>query len=594
VKPRITNHSKHKESEKSSGIKKKSRQRRQNQQTQRVDPSGIVNSRSQKGSSGTSSSLSVDSRQSSFTEDPGTAELLSGSFSSSFTSSPSFARLNVVGAVTLEREAQRRAVVRGEVGSKLDSRATVQASLRQMAKRGVPAGRVPGVGVPVTRTRGALGDSDGLQGGTVSGMGPPGIAPVTELGVAPRKKTRMRRKRSIIPASIKWADRRVAWRAGGAAPGAMLETDNPSLEDQIKKTEKKKNSKSLTVEQEKKLTMHAQELIEIEKTKAAIEEQRTKTEIVDSAMLGASAGMAEPPSLDRQLAHAMLLSVDELARRIERGQLARESLVQGNIGLVVSIARKYSNASRQDGLTLEDLIQEGTFGLMKASERFEPSRGYRFSTYAYQWVQQSITRALKSQSRTIRLPLYLHDLQAQIRRASESLAGPTGAPPSDVQLAAHLGIKEQRLKDMRDWTRYPLSLDMVLNDGEDQLRVLGDTVECPVGRRSGGSGGSPGGPGGQVEEEVETELLRMDLEDLLNTLLPRERYILRMRYGLDDDKCKSIQQIAERLGVGAETVRRYEQRGINKLRHPQRSGFLRSHLPENAQENIGHVLQYSQ
>lgn len=327
----------------------------------------------------------------------------------------------------------------------------------------------------------------------------------------------------------------------------------------------------LTQEQERSLGTRVQALRALEELRESMIESALATEITESANKGIAGLMPtrrEPTDAD--LAHAAgLSSVAEMKHIISRGEEARELLVQANLGLVGSVARKYMFGH---DMSLEDLMQEGCVGLMKSAERFDPSRGYKFSTYAYHWVRQGVTRAIFDMGRTIRIPVYLHEQQNQMMKAEREFMKTHGRNPTDAELATVAGVTEQRVMDVRHWTTVPVSLDKTIGTSSsgDSKELVDDAILFDS---------NTSGSAERVEEDVEADFLKMDLEDLLETLLPREKYILRLRYGLDGDRrFKTLREIAEMLGVVDETVRGYEMRGLRKLRHPQRAGYLLPYL----------------
>ncbi|MEY3768838.1 MAG: hypothetical protein RLZZ11_1908 [Cyanobacteriota bacterium] len=243
------------------------------------------------------------------------------------------------------------------------------------------------------------------------------------------------------------------------------------------------------------------------------------------------------------------LSPTRLQQELHQGQRARDRLIQTNLRLVVAVARKYQNR----GLELLDLIQEGTIGLERAVENYDPTRGFRFSTYAYWWIRQGITRAIATQSRTIRLPVHVTEKLNRIKKAQRQIASEHGRLASVADLARELGLSEDvvRLTLMR----VPRSISLDTRVGRDQDTELGDLLED--------SHATP-------EQQLTREQLHNDLEALLEELTAREAAVIRLRYGLEDDTPQTLSQIGEDLHLSRERVRQIESRALLKLRQPQR------------------------
>ncbi|MBD1194149.1 RNA polymerase sigma factor, RpoD/SigA family [Vulcanococcus sp. Clear-D1] len=243
------------------------------------------------------------------------------------------------------------------------------------------------------------------------------------------------------------------------------------------------------------------------------------------------------------------LSVAELKQALHHGRRARDRMIQANLRLVVAVAKKY----KQRGMELLDLVQEGTLGLERAVEKYDPTRGFRFSTYAYWWIRQGITRAIATQSRTIRLPVHVTEKLNRIKKAQRQIATEHGRLASVSDLARELGLSEEvvRLTLMR----VPRSVSLDTRVGRDQDTQLGDLLED--------SHATP-------EQELTRESLHDDLESLLEELTAREAAVIRLRYGLEDDTPQTLSQIGEDLHLSRERVRQIESRALLKLRQPQR------------------------
>jgi RNA polymerase sigma factor (sigma-70 family) len=318
-----------------------------------------------------------------------------------------------------------------------------------------------------------------------------------------------------------WEQRVAAWEQ--SAEGETLSRSVMELIDAMRTGQTQSSIPRLTATEELELGVSSAELLRIESIRTTLVEQRVGREIAEAAERGVAAvAMPAPGSLkepaERTLAAAATLTVGGLREATRAGQHAREMLVQSNLRLVGWVANRY--AGGKHGLSLEDLVQEGTVGLMKGAERYDPSRGYRFSTYAMHWVRASVHRAVMMQGRTIRLPVKLQELNNQIMRGRGELELQLGREPEEEALALHLGITVQRIRDVMRWTLDSVSLETVVDSVKSQaagrpLR-LADSVE-------GGDddAGEPRcGSAERVEGDVERDLLRTELENLLDTLLP--------------------------------------------------------------------------
>ena len=243
------------------------------------------------------------------------------------------------------------------------------------------------------------------------------------------------------------------------------------------------------------------------------------------------------------------LSVAELKQALHHGRRARDRMIQANLRLVVAVAKKY----QQRGMELLDLVQEGTLGLERAVEKYDPTRGFRFSTYAYWWIRQGITRGIATQSRTIRLPVHVTEKLNRIKKAQRQIASEHGRLASVSDLAKELGLSEEvvRLTLMR----VPRSVSLETRVGREQDTQLGDLLED--------GHATP-------EQELAREALHDDLEALLEELTSREAAVIRLRYGLEDDTPQTLSQIGEDLHLSRERVRQIESRALLKLRQPQR------------------------
>ncbi|HJF16929.1 MAG TPA: RNA polymerase sigma factor RpoD [Globicatella sulfidifaciens] len=264
----------------------------------------------------------------------------------------------------------------------------------------------------------------------------------------------------------------------------------------------------------------------------------------------------------KEIGRVPLLSGEEeveLAIRINQGdELAKQELAEANLRLVVSIAKRYVGR----GMQFLDLIQEGNMGLMKAVEKFDHTKGFKFSTYATWWIRQAITRAIADQARTIRIPVHMVETINKLVRVQRQLLQDLGREPTPEEIGAEMDLSTEKVREILKIAQEPVSLETPI--GEEDDSHLGDFIEDEAAM-------SP-------ETFTSSALLREQLEDVLDTLTDREENVLRLRFGLDDGNIRTLEQVGKVFGVTRERIRQIEAKALRKLRHPSRSNQLKDFL----------------
>ena len=302
-----------------------------------------------------------------------------------------------------------------------------------------------------------------------------------------------------------------------------------------------------------------------------VEEEDADLPLLDDAQIGRLEHelSAEGVALDdpvkaylKEIGQVPLLSAEEeqtLARAARAGDAdARRRLSEANLRLVVSVAKRYAGR----GLPFLDLIQEGNLGLMKAAEKFEPDRGFKFSTYATWWIRQSITRAIADQGRTIRIPVHLVEHINRVRKTAGELLRKNGREPTAEEIAVRLEMEPDRVRELLQLAQEPVSLETPV--GEEEDAHLEDFIQDEE--------------AGIPVDEAGRQLLRRELKSVLKSLTPREERVITLRFGLDDGQPRTLEELGKEFNVTRERIRQIEAKALRKLRHPSRAKRLRDYL----------------
>jgi RNA polymerase primary sigma factor len=294
------------------------------------------------------------------------------------------------------------------------------------------------------------------------------------------------------------------------------------------------------------------------------EDEETDTEQYDLS-IPEGVGIDDPVRMYlKEIGRVPLLTAEEeieYAKRIEQGdEEAKRRLAEANLRLVVSIAKRYVGR----GMQLLDLIQEGNLGLIKAVEKFDYRKGFKFSTYATWWIRQAITRAIADQARTIRIPVHMVETINKLTRVSRQLLQELGRAPQPEEIAAEMDLPVERVREIMKIAQEPVSLETPIGEEEDSH--LGDFIEDHEALAPA--------------EAASFTMLREQLSSVLESLTPREQQVLRLRFGLDDGRTRTLEEVGQVFGVTRERIRQIEAKALRKLRHPSRSKKLKDFLEQ--------------
>jgi RNA polymerase primary sigma factor len=266
------------------------------------------------------------------------------------------------------------------------------------------------------------------------------------------------------------------------------------------------------------------------------------------------------------------MTVPQLKKQIRRSLRAKSALTESNIRLVISIAKRY----QKRGLSFQDVAQEGILGLTKACEKFDPERGFRFSTYATWWIKQSIMRAIADQGRTIRLPVHIHDQLNSLRKTERELKSELGRDATPKEIAKRAGLTTEKIEFLNRVSQNAISMETQLTSSKAKGSAAG------MGGIDGGLtlGDLMGDPDQKPADAAAYQMLKDDISRLICTLNSREQAVIRMRFGLDDGKAKTLEEIGRRFSVTRERIRQIEARALHKLRQPYRNHSVKCYVKE--------------
>ena len=288
--------------------------------------------------------------------------------------------------------------------------------------------------------------------------------------------------------------------------------------------------------------------------------QEAEAEMVDTEAMSDALPLTDPVRMYlKEIGRVPLLTPEEeqqLAQRIANGdEAARQKMIEANLRLVVAVAKRYAGR----GMLLLDLIQEGNMGLLKAVEKFDYTKGYKFSTYATWWIRQSITRAIADQARTIRIPVHMVELINRVIRTSHSMVQELGREPTPEEVAQKLRLSPEKVEEILKIAQDPVSLETPV--GEEDDSHLGDFIQD--------------NEASEPLEATASNLLREQLEKAMASLTPREEKVLRLRFGFEDGKPHTLEEVGKKFNVTRERVRQIESKALRRLRHPSKSKALR-------------------
>ena len=432
-----------------------------------------------------------------------------------------------IGAATTD--SKRKTEVRKTTSSKMASKNDTQKETQKETTT-LRVSEEPATGITARRGR-----PKGARG-RARGAGAPGASGASRapLGSAPGSET------TVLPATT---------RAGNVVRRGPRGKSGKGANDSMKTYLKDIGTVSLlNGAQEVELAKRIQDLVYLDGVRETLSEELDR----------------EPSSFE--WACGANISEEALETRLEEGKRAKNLMIQANLRLVVSIAKRYANKS----MSFQDLIQEGCVGLIRGAEKFDFKRGYKFSTYAHWWIRQAVTRSISDQSRTIRLPVHLFEIISRMSKIERRMVMKLGRDPTTEELSAAMDVTPEKIKQIKKASLVPISLNQTVN--EDDKRTVEETLIDDYTE-------NPNDATGKV-------LLKEDLENVLNTLNPRERDVLRLRYGLDDGRVKTLEEIGNVFSVTRERIRQIEAKALRKLRQPSRNGVLREYLPTDHEAQI--------